>query len=307
MKKTIFSICSLIICAAMLSGCGAEKSNGKTEVTSNPETTASTENASETTSLTSEIISETTVEETEAEEQINYQKKRVITCPADGDSYVSYEYEYIDDNNYKETSLYSDGNIGSISEYKNDFLVKYTLYRDGRIVFINENDESELNYLIQQSFYDDNQELSSDSFYDYQFNNDRTEALATVKGTYYNYADTGEKKELEDVYIVYKYEYDEAGHIVHKYSYAKDNPENISETYYEYDTNGNMISETLGDIRIYKYEYEDNNLIHSYSIRTEDTTKHEYDYYYDYDEYGRQIGWTYEDENGVSKSVVEYD
>ena len=303
MRKNFFGICAFILCAAMLSGCNANESGSKTETVSNSETTVSAENTSATVSSTSEPVSETTVEETEAEEQINYQKKRVITYPADGDSYVSKEYEYEDDCCYKETSYNSDGSLYERYEYKNNIIIKTDGYYTGKLTST-EYDGTKMENIIKISQYNENQELTCDFIYDYQFNDDFTEAVVNNSTVYYN-------SDIEGVPItdIHKYEYDEKGRIIHKYYYSIDDSDaTYGERYYEYDDNGNMTKETFGDLYIYTYEYDDNdNLIHRYCTSQTDETKHDYDYYYDYDEYGRQIGWTYEDENGTSKSVVEYD
>lgn len=303
MKKILSCLCALTVCVAMLSACGTRESTTQTGTASNSETTSSAEVESEATA--SEADTESTTEETEAEEEINYQKKRVVTYPVDGESYVSHEYEYGDDGYYKEIRYNSDGNISFFNEYKSDILVNYTMYYNGFVKSVTEYDESKINYITKMSqYYDDSQELMDDMFWDYQFNEDQTEALVTSTMVYYNWADTGEMYEPDPSYYIYKCEYDEDGHIIHKYNYDEELDQISSEYYYEYDDNGNIVMENTLNIFIATYEYDDNNLIHYNSSSSNSSS----DTYYDYDEYGRQIGWTEYDADGNEKShsVVEY-
>lgn len=363
MRKIIFGICAFILCTAMLSGCNANESGSKTETVSNSETTVSAENTSATVSSTSEPVSETTVEETEAEEQINYQKKRVITYPAEGDSYVSIEYEYGDNDYYKETEYLNDGtilnyteyeyeddgyykvtdysyygNMLTCTEYKNGIKIKKTDYlgEDLAAGYIYEYDESELNYITKNSHFDNREQevirdnykeyASSDSVHDYQFNDDRTEAVVTITTT----STFKNSDEIDKAVVTYiqKYEYDELGRVIHEwgyythsegidneYYYTYDNNGNrlitmdgILATTYEYDDNGNMTTEK-SEHSLITYEYDDNNnLTYKHEEYTYTSFESSYDTYYEYDEYGRQTGWTvYDaDENETSHAVVEY-
>ena len=304
MKKILSCICALSVCGAMLSACGTQESTTQTGTVSNSETTSSTENVSET--IAAEADTESTTEETEAAEEINYQKKRVIYYPVDGDSYVFREYEYGDGNYINETVYDSVGNISRLNEYKNDILVKITSYSDGVIRTIEELDESEINYLTKMLQYNENQELVGETFWDYQFNDDRTEALETCTTIFYN-PDTGERDEYEPQYCTHTYEYDATGHLIHTYYYDEISDYTSVGEYYEYDDNENRIMYNFADAAIYTYEYdENNNLIYEHYDNV--TYGYSNDTYYDYDEYGRQIGWTVYDADGNEKShsVVEY-
>lgn len=302
MRKKFFSICAFILCTAMLSSCNANESGSKTETVSNSETTISAENTSATVSSTNEPVLETTVEETEVEEQINYQKKRVITYPADGGSYVSKEYEYEDDCCYKETSYNSDGSLYGRYEYKNDIIIKSELYYNGFIKSSTEYDGTKMENIVKISQYNDNQELIYDMIFDYQFNDDFTEALETTSTIYYETDFTSEPQTY-----VHKYEYEAESRIIHKYNYLIDEPDSMfGEQYYEYDDNGNMTKETFESLYSYTREYDDNGNMTKETYETNSSYRISI---YEYDEYGRQIGWTEYDADGneTSHTVVEYD
>lgn len=364
MRKIIFGICAFALCTAMLSGCNATESNGNTETVSNSETTISAKNTSATISSTSEPVSETTVEETEAEVQVSYQKIREITYPAESDSYVSKEYEYGNNGYYKETEYLSDGttsayieyeygddgyyktmnysyygNMLTCTEYKNDIKIKKTEYlgEDLAAGNIYEYDESELNYITKSSHFDNREQKvirdnykeyrSSESIYNYQFNDNRTEAVATITTT----STFKNSDEIDEAVVTYiqKYEYDELGRVIHEwgyythseviqdeYYYTYDDNGNrlitmdvILATTYEYDDNGNMTMEK-SEHSLITYEYDDNNnLIYKHEDYNYTSFKNSYDSYYEYDEYGRQIGWTVYDADGneTSHTVVEYE
>lgn len=362
MRKKIFSICAFILCTAMLSGCNANESGSKTETVSNSETTVSAENASETTQT--EVDTETTTEETEPEVEISYQKIREITYPADGDSYVSKEYEYGDNNYYKETAYLYDGTIltyteqeygndgyykvtnynyfghrTTCTEYKNGIKIKETEYlgEDLAAGYIYEYDESELNYITKSSHFDnreqeviqDNYEeyKSSESIHDYQFNDDRTEAIVTITTT----STFKNSDRIDKVVVTYiqKYEYDELGRVIHEWGYYTTSEGIDDEYYYTYDNTGNRLITKKGGFSTTIYEYDDNGnmtmekddyalITCEYDDSNNLTYKHEeygssessiYDTYYEYDEYGRQIGYTNYDVNGneTSHTVVEYE
>lgn len=287
MRKFLSCVFTFSICVAMLSACGTQEDTAQAEAILNSETTAA---------------------ETESEPEINYQKKRLVYYPADGDSYVAEEYEYNNDG-YNKKMYFSNGILFSYIEYKDDIMIKSTDYdKDGSIFIVSEYDESEFNNTIKISFYDDNQKISSENLYDYEFNDDRTEAVETMTMILYD-SDTGEKMEgigldIKFTYIQ-KYDYDESGRIIYKYEYNKDTETVMYEYYYEYDDNGNEILRKDEDSVITSEYDENNNLIHRHYSRNSGDS----DVYYDYDEYGRQIGWTVYDENGneTSHSVVEYE
>lgn len=300
MKKTLLCICALSVCVAMLSACGTQEDTAQGETTLSSETTAS---VAETSAVT-EADTESTTEETEPEPEISYQKKRAITYPADSDSYIAEEYEYGDDGYYKETHYNSDGNISYCEEYKNDIMIKNTSYYNGILNSITEYDESRINYIIKISYYNDNEELRDEMFWDYQFNEDQTEALVTSTSIQYN-QDTGESSEFGPFYYKYIYEYDEAGYIIHEYHYNEELDQISSEEYYEYDDNGNNTMYNFANLSFFTYEYDNNNNLIHYNYSSNNNSS---DTYYDYDEYGRQIGWTVYDADGneTSHSVVEY-
>lgn len=281
MKKLLSCIGAWIMCAAMLSGCGSKENTIQTGNASDAETTAS------------------------MEEEISYQKKRVVYYPIDGESYIREDYEYYDGGYYKNV-YFDDGTLFGCTEYKNDIMIKSTTYgKDGLIFSVSEYDESEFNNMIKNSSYD-NERLSFEFIYDYQFNDDRTEALETVTTIFYD-PDTGEKIEGSELDIdfkyIQKYEYDEAGRIIHECEYNKDTGSVTYEYYYEYDDNGNEILQKSEDAIITSEYDNSNNLIHMHN------SNGNRDIYYDYDEYGRQIGWTFYDADGneTSHCVVEYE
>ena len=346
------------MCAAMLSACVTKEDTAQAENTSNAETTASAEETSET-SDANKADQKSTTEEAEPEPEINYQKKRVVTYPAEGSSYVSIEYEYGDNDYYKETNYLNDGTVTSYieyeygddgyskvteriidllicTEYKNNIKIKETECNavDLAAGRIKEYDESELNYVIKSSYFDNReQEVFSDNYkeykstestHDYKFNDDFTEAVVTITTT----SAFKNLDEIDEVVVTYiqKYEYDELGRVIHEWGYYTHSSEDIFGEYYytydnngnrlitmdgilsktyEYDEHGNMIMEK-NDYSTKTYEYDDNNNLIHYNYSSDKSSS---DTYYDYDEYGRQIGWTEYDEDGneTSHSVVEYE
>ena len=265
MRKIFFGICAVILCAAMLSGCNTNESGSKTEPVSNSETTISAENASE-----------TTTEDTEPKVQISYRKIREINYPSEGDSYVSKKYEYEDDCCYKETIYRHNGNLAACFEYKNNIIVKAEFDSIG---FSTEYDGTKMENIIKTTNYNGNQK-KDETVYDYQFNDDFTEAYVTASSILYYETDYTP----EPLTYVYKYEYDEKGNIIHKYYYNANDPDTMyDDIYYEYDDNGNITKEK--------------NIYTSFYV------------IYEYDEYNRQIGWTNYDTDGneTSHAVVEYE
>lgn len=273
MIKKFFGICAFILCTAMLSGCNANESGSKTEPVSNSETTISAENASETTQT--EVDTETTTEETEPKVQISYRKIREINYPSEGDSYVAKKYEYKDDCCYKETIYRPNGNLAACFEYKNNIIVKAEFDSIG---LSTEYDGTKMENIIKITNYKGDQK-KDETVYDYQFNDDFTEAYVTASSILYYETDYNP----EPLTYVFKYEYDEKGNIIHKYNYHTNDPDTIyNDIYYEYDDNGNITKKK--------------NIDTSYVI-------------YEYDEYNRQIGWTDYDADGneTSHAVVEYE
>lgn len=264
MRKNFFGICAFILCISMLSGCNANESGSKTE-------TVSAENASETTQT--EVDTETTTEETEPKVQISYRKIREINYPSEGDSYVAKKYEYKDDCCYKETIYRPNGNLAACFEYKNNIIVKAEFDSIG---LSTEYDGTKMENIIKITNYKGDQK-KDETVYDYQFNDDFTEAYVTASSILYYETDYTP----EPLTYVYKYEYDEKGNIIHKYNYNTNDPDTIYDDIYEYDDNGNMTMKK-----------SDNSLIT-----------------YEYDEYNRQISWTAYDIDGnkTNHAVVEYE
>ncbi len=157
--------------------------------------------------------------------------------------------------------------------------------------------------VLKEICYDKNGNITRKEVYEYNNNNNMTHNIHYA----YEYGDISHKYECE-------YEYDNNGNRISEFEYDSDGNKFL-ESKYEYDNNNNVISEFEYDhygniISKYKYEYDHNNnriLLIEYDYDGNIISKYKYEYEYnDKDNIIQCISYNEKDEID-SKSQREYD